>query len=144
MKPGNKSLFLNKISPKFHFFCSQTCLHSKCMGCMLDLQLVFQMAHNLHSGNMIFSIKAMGKMIRFEEIWTKIFIRGHTWHSKWHEDLLSCVRVNDGLWHKDESFLMLPPAQGWIDESGVKMKKHSITCLIFWASHNYTAKPECH
>lgn len=105
MRPGNKSLFWGKISPKSHFIHLQTRLCGwrsarvarnasvTCMKSVCDLQSGFRTVRNLREKWL--SVLKCWQMIGFF-VW-KIFIRGRTWHSKWHEDLLSSVGMNDGL-----------------------------------------------
>ena len=155
MKPGNKSLFLDKISPKSHFICTQTwpwewtakfspmkCTIKMCdVNFTWDLQLVFQTAHNLHSENMIFSVRTMTKMDRREPLrqrsssevvpdirnGMKIFSPVSGW-------MMACVQR---AWHHPHASRS---PEVWMYGSavnlGLPVTGRSLTCLIFWASQS--------
>lgn len=123
------------------------CIWSKCEVFVWHLQLAFQMEHNLHSENMTVSVKGKKKNLNEDKMerLRKIFSWGRTWHPKWHEDLLSGVRVSDGL---QQRAWKLPHA-AWSQtfqmyEGGLnlsqRMAAELLTCLIFWASHSYTGQ----
>lgn len=141
MRPGNKSLFCCKISPKSHFIHLQTRWRGwrsagvvwnaafTGMTSVWDSQLVFRTVHNLREKWL--SALECRQMIVYA---SKIFIWGHTWHSKWHEDLLSCVGMNDGLCAEG-----VPLSSCCQEPAGFNManlSSPSLTCLILWASHS--------
>lgn len=73
----------------------------------------------------------------------KIFVWARTWHSKWHEDLLSCVGVNDGLCAQSVT------SSPWCQEATgcrcnfdprQRYRSQPLTCLIFWAFHSCTGR----
>lgn len=62
MKPGNKSLYLDNISSaSFHLSPDTTVHGSERDSHVCDLQSAFQTAHNLRGGNMIVSVRTMGR-----------------------------------------------------------------------------------
>lgn len=159
MRPGNKILFLGKISPKSHFIYPQTwtckwisaqpswVLWSAWVKCMIfiwDLQLVFQMVHNLHSEEMIFSEKKNDdKMENFHQgsqrsssevvpdirNGMKIFSPVSGW-------MMACVQR---AWHHPHAARSPETSMyGGAVNLGCLMNDESLTCLIFWASHSCT------
>lgn len=105
MKSGNRSLFLDKISSKSPFICPQiwpcswTSAHLSTV--LWNAWLSYVTYNRCSKWYITCTVKTW---FQCRQWWyngstssAKIFIWGRTWHSKWHEDLLSCVRMNDGL-----------------------------------------------
>lgn len=146
MKSGNRSLFLDKISSKSPFICPQIWPCSmKCMAFICDLQLVFQMVHNLHSENMIFSVDNDDTMDQLKQVQQrssseavpdirngmKIFSPVSGW-------MMACVQRAWKLPHAASS------PETWMYERVVNVGRLTsdiiLTCLIFCASHSWTCE----
>lgn len=108
MKPGNKSLFWNKISSvSFHLFPDMNVLLWKSALPSKVLWKAWVIVHGSLNGTynwcsewyITCTVKTKNddKMEQLEQVQQRSSFWGRTWHSKWHEDLLSCVRMNDGL-----------------------------------------------
>lgn len=72
----------------------------------------------------------------------KIFIWGRTWHSKWHEDLLSCVGMNDGLRAESTAWGERPRAarmHGGADNIPAHLQASRTNHLPAWSSGLPTA-----
>lgn len=157
MRPGNKSLFWGKISPKSHFIHPQIWLCKwisaqpsqvlwnawlKCMVFMWDLQSVFQMVHNLHKWRNDFQCKKRWQMMEKPQQLLqrsssevvpdirngmKIFSPVSGW-------MMACVQR---AWHHPHPVRRLECLEvrlTWLMTGGL------LTCLIFWASHSCTGK----
>lgn len=158
MKPGNKILFLDKISLKSHFICPQTwpCEWNICtaeftsMKCMIktcdvtfiwDLQLVFRMGHNLHSENMIFSVKTMTKWTNLNNLSKDLHLRSYlTFEMAWRSSLL----CQDEWWpacREHGIILMLPGAHRleWMEVQLTWAHLRLVSHLPAWSSGLPTA-----
>lgn len=151
MRPGNKSLFWGKISPKSHFIHLQTRL------CGWDLHELHEM-HRLHVWSPcatynrgseryvtcarndfqcwnadrwlgFLSGRSSSEVVPDIRNGMKIFSPVSGW-------MMACVQR---AWHRPHAF--------WSPEASVcgaaaDLRERSLTCLIFWASHNCTPEVE--
>ncbi len=136
MRPGNKSLFWSKISPKSHFICPQSwpCQSKvlwnawlKCMTFIWDLQSVFQMVHNLHKPRNDFQWKNADKRWRNCNNFSKdLHLRSYlTFEMAWRSSLL----CQDEWWPActEHDIILMPPGAHWLECMEVQ-----VTCADLW------------